>query len=228
MIPGLSINGVPDIVVIVALIRVASHNPHPVLEDSISGIMPAFPISGRICGTKVREIENEYPHKKNFCPQAEKHRGGGLTTAIAGIAENRDDLRALGLGKDGLPEGIETKLEAIGAEISAAERRAMLAERDTIDRLIALWMSDQIGASFQGRIAGVVKSGMFVRLSDTGADGFVPASTIGLDYYRYDEGVHKGIIHKVPTQQEITRERDLLTGMGLQPVGLAIPIYIHG
>jgi ribonuclease R len=31
---------------------------------------------------------------------------------------------------------------------------------------------------------------MFVRLSDTGADGFVPASTIGLDYYRYDEGSH--------------------------------------
>ena len=108
----------------------------------------------------------------------------------ADLVVHRGLIRALGFGNDGLPEGIETKLEAIGAEISAAERRAMLAERETIDRLIALWMTDKIGAEFQGRIAGVVKSGLFVRLDQTGADGFVPASTIGLDFYRYDEGSH--------------------------------------
>ncbi|MTI05362.1 ribonuclease R [Roseibium denhamense] len=108
----------------------------------------------------------------------------------ADLIVHRGLISALGLGNDGLPEGIEAKLEMIGAEISAAERRAMLAERDTIDRLIALWMSDQVGATFRGRIAGVVKSGLFVRLEDSGADGFVPASTIGLDYYRYDEGSH--------------------------------------
>ena len=71
-----------------------------------------------------------------------------------------------------------------------AERRAMLAERDTVDRLIALWLSDQVGARFFGRISGVVKSGLFIRLDDTGADGFVPASTIGDDYYHYDESSH--------------------------------------
>ncbi|NVK33225.1 MAG: ribonuclease R [Rhodobacteraceae bacterium] len=108
----------------------------------------------------------------------------------ADLIVHRGLIKALGLGNDGLPDGIETKLEAIGAEISAAERRAMLAERDTVDRLMALWMSDQIGATFQGRIAGAVKSGLFIRLNDTGADGFVPASTIGLDYYRYDESSH--------------------------------------
>ncbi|WP_170230784.1 ribonuclease R [Roseibium hamelinense] len=108
----------------------------------------------------------------------------------ADLIVHRGLIRALELGDDGLQDGMEAKLEAIGAEISAAERRAMLAERDTIDRLIALWMADQIGASFKGRIAGVVKSGLFVRLEDTGADGFIPASTIGIDYYRYDEGSH--------------------------------------
>ena len=108
----------------------------------------------------------------------------------ADLIVHRSLVKALGLGNDGLPEGIEAKLEVIGADISAAERRAMLAERETIDRLIALWMSDQIGAEFKGRIVGVVKSGMFVQLTDTGADGFIPASTIGLDYYRYDEGSH--------------------------------------
>ncbi|MGX1497453.1 ribonuclease R [Labrenzia sp. MBR-25] len=147
----------------------------------------------------VNEVVLRSQAQAEYAPQNIGHFGLNLrryahfTSPIRRYADlivHRGLISALGLGNDGLPDGIETKLEAIGAEISAAERRAMLAERDTIDRLIALWMSDQIGATFQGRIAGVVKSGMFVRLSDSGADGFVPASTIGLDYYRYDEGSH--------------------------------------
>ncbi|HEX2137848.1 MAG TPA: S1 RNA-binding domain-containing protein, partial [Microvirga sp.] len=41
-----------------------------------------------------------------------------------------------------------------------------------------------------GQISGVTKAGLFVKLHETGADGFVPASTIGADYYRFDEGAH--------------------------------------
>ncbi|NBN77408.1 ribonuclease R [Microvirga tunisiensis] len=108
----------------------------------------------------------------------------------ADLIVHRGLIRALGFGSDGLPEEIEGRLEAIGAEVSAAERRAMLAERETIDRLIALWMSERVGARFTGRISGVVKSGLFIRLDDSGADGFIPASTIGFDYFRYDEGSH--------------------------------------
>ncbi|MET1415177.1 ribonuclease R [Roseibium sp. HPY-6] len=147
----------------------------------------------------VNEVILRSQAQAEYTPQNIGHFGLNLrryahfTSPIRRYADlivHRGLISALGLGSDGLPDGIEGKLEAVGAEISAAERRAMLAERDTIDRLIALWMSDQIGATFQGRIAGVIKSGMFIRLQDTGADGFVPASTIGLDYYRYDEGSH--------------------------------------
>ncbi|MES0808464.1 ribonuclease R [Roseibium sp. SCPC15] len=147
----------------------------------------------------VNEVVLRSQAQAEYTPQNIGHFGLNLrryahfTSPIRRYADlivHRGLISALGLGNDGLPEGIETKLEAIGAEISAAERRAMLAERDTIDRLIALWMSDRVGATFQGRIAGVVKSGLFIRLEDSGADGFVPASTIGLDYYRYDEGSH--------------------------------------
>ena len=66
----------------------------------------------------------------------------------------------------------------------------MAAERETIDRLIAHFLADRIGATFQGQISGVTKAGFFIKLSDTGADGFVPAATIGDDYYRYDERTH--------------------------------------
>ncbi|WP_246329316.1 ribonuclease R [Chthonobacter rhizosphaerae] len=108
----------------------------------------------------------------------------------ADLIVHRALVRALGLGDDGLPDGIEDRLDRIAADISAAERRAMQAERETIDRLIAEWLSDRIGSTFKGRIAGVTKAGLFVKLVDTGADGFVPASTIGSDYYAYDEIRH--------------------------------------
>ncbi len=147
----------------------------------------------------VNEVVLRSQAQAEYSPQNIGHFGLNLrryahfTSPIRRYADlivHRGLIRALGLGEDGLPDGIEAKLDAIGAEISAAERRAMLAERDTIDRLIALWMADKVGAEFPGRIAGVVKSGLFIRLAESGADGFVPASTIGLDYYRYDEGSH--------------------------------------
>ncbi|MCE1236724.1 MAG: ribonuclease R [Hyphomicrobiales bacterium] len=108
----------------------------------------------------------------------------------ADLVVHRGLIRALGLGSDGLPETWDDKLEGIGAEISACERRAMAAERDTIDRLIARWLMDKVGATFRAKISGVTKSGLFVRLDDTGADGFVPAATIGDDYYVYDQATH--------------------------------------
>jgi ribonuclease R len=109
----------------------------------------------------------------------------------ADLIVHRALIRAFGFGDDGLPAGTTTEqLSKIGEEISAAERRAMAAERDTIDRLIAFHLADQIGATFTGRISGVVKSGLFVKLAETGADGFIPAATIGADYYRYEERQH--------------------------------------
>jgi ribonuclease R len=108
----------------------------------------------------------------------------------ADLIVHRALIRALKLGPDGLPDLEGGELADIAARISASERRAMAAERETTDRLIAGWLSEQIGASFQGRIAGVTKAGLFVKLSETGADGFIPAATLGTDYFRYEEGLH--------------------------------------
>jgi ribonuclease R len=105
----------------------------------------------------------------------------------ADLIVHRALITALGFGKDGLSEGEVGKLAPIAQHISATERRAMIAERETKDRLLAQFLATKIGAQFQGRISGVTKSGLFIRLTDTGADGFVPASTIGHDYYRYVE-----------------------------------------
>ena len=109
----------------------------------------------------------------------------------ADLIVHRGLIRALKLGNDGLPDSADQKtLAEISAQISATERRAMLAERETADRLIAHFLADRVGASFDGRISGVTRAGLFVKLRDTGADGFVPARTIGDEYFRYDEKGH--------------------------------------
>jgi ribonuclease R len=105
----------------------------------------------------------------------------------ADLIVHRALITALSLGKDGLSEGEISKLPSIAQHISATERRAMIAERETKDRLLAQFLATKIGAQFEGRISGVTRSGLFIRLIDTGADGFVPASTIGHDYYRFVE-----------------------------------------
>ncbi len=109
----------------------------------------------------------------------------------ADLVVHRALIRSLKLGDDGLPtHTTREELVETSARISAAERRAMVAERETIDRLIAYHLADQLGAVFDGRISGVTKAGLFVKLANSGADGFVPASTIGADYYRYEERNH--------------------------------------
>ena len=109
----------------------------------------------------------------------------------ADLIVHRGLIRALKLGPGGLPEAATTEaLSEIAAEISATERRAMVAERETNDRLIAHFLADRVGATFDGRISGVTRAGLFVKLHETGADGFVPARTIGDEYFHYDEARH--------------------------------------
>ncbi|WLA78488.1 MULTISPECIES: ribonuclease R [Bradyrhizobium] len=122
----------------------------------------------------------------------------------ADLIVHRALIRALGLGEGALPtdETVETLAE-IAAQISVTERRAMKAERETTDRLIAHFLADKVGASFQGRISGVTRSGLFVKLDDTGADGLIPIRTIGSEYFNYDEtrhaliGVRSGTMYRL-------------------------------
>lgn len=109
----------------------------------------------------------------------------------ADLIVHRALIRAHGFGEDGLPPHMTNAVLAeISAAISAAERRAMAAERETVDRLIAHHLADRIGATFKGRVSGVTRSGLFVNLAETNASGFVPASTLGRDYYVHDETQH--------------------------------------
>ncbi len=118
----------------------------------------------------------------------------------ADLIVHRGLIRALKLGDGALPESTELKdLAEVSAQISATERRAMVAERETKDRLIAHFLADRIGASFEGRISGVTSFGLFIKLNESGADGFVPARTIGDEYFRFEEAKRSMIGNRTGT-----------------------------
>jgi ribonuclease R len=103
---------------------------------------------------------------------------------------HRGLIRALGLGKDGLTDREIAELPAIAEHVVMTERRSMAAERDAMDRYIAAFLEDRVGATFTGRITGVTRFGLFIRLDETGADGLVPVSTLGSEYFTHDDRTH--------------------------------------
>ncbi len=121
------------------------------------------------------------------------HRYAHFTSPIRRYADlivHRALIRAYKLGAGGLNDSEIDKLAHTAQDISAAERRAMAAERDSNDRYIAAFMSDRVGAEFAGKISGVTRFGLFVRLAETGADGLVPVRSLGREFFNHNEREH--------------------------------------
>ncbi|MGR3635591.1 MAG: ribonuclease R [Shimia sp.] len=105
----------------------------------------------------------------------------------ADLIVHRALVAAHGWGDDGLTPEMAERMENTGTHISETERRSMLAERDTTDRYLAAYMSERIGNEFTGRISGIARFGVFVKLDETGADGLIPMRELGREYFHYDQ-----------------------------------------
>jgi ribonuclease R len=107
---------------------------------------------------------------------------------------HRGLIRALGLGPKGNHDGLTdreiSELPAIAEQVTMTERRSMAAERAAMDRYMAAFLQERVGATFPGRITGVTRFGLFIRLDETGADGLVPVSTLGTEYFTHDDKSH--------------------------------------
>ncbi len=126
-------------------------------------------------------------------------RYGHFTSPIrryADLVVHRALIRAYKWGNDGLTAVEEEALPETGEHISMTERRSMMAERDTTDRYLAAYLADRVGAEFPGTVAGIARFGLFVKLDETGADGLVPISSLGNEYFIHD-----------PDTQTLTGER---------------------
>ena len=130
-----------------------------------------------------------------YSPRNIGHYGLGLaryahfTSPIRRYADllvHRALIAARALGPGGAGRGDGEALERVGAHISATERRAQAAERDTLERYFAAYLAAHTGAEFAGRIAAVTRFGIFVSLDETGAEGLVPGRTLGEGRPRFD------------------------------------------
>ena len=105
----------------------------------------------------------------------------------ADLIVHRALIKAFDLGEGGLTDREMGALGGVAEHITITERRAMAAERDSTDRYVAAFMEDRIGQTFDARVTGVTRFGLFVRLADLGAEGLIPIRSLGADYFQHDE-----------------------------------------
>jgi len=108
----------------------------------------------------------------------------------ADVTIHRALIRALKLGDDGATDSEEQRYEETAQHISQTERTSMAAERDATSRYISAFLADRVGGTFEGRITGVTRFGLFIRLDETQADGLAPITSLGNEYWAHDETAH--------------------------------------
>ncbi len=150
------------------------------------------------------------------------HRYAHFTSPIRRYADllvHRALIAGLGLGEGGLPSDAGAAFAAVGETISLCERRAVSAERAAMDRYMAAFMAERVGAEFGGRIAGVTRFGLFVELDESGASGLIPIKTLGEEYFDHDEpgqalvGRRTGTTWRLGDRVRVRlREADVATG----------------
>ncbi len=137
----------------------------------------------------------------------------------ADLLVHRGLIAALRLGEGGLAHAEGANFAEMGEHISLCERRAVVAERAAMDRYMAAYMSERVGAEFAARVSGVTRFGLFVALDDSGAQGLIPIKTLGQEYFKHDEpgqalvGGRSGLTYRLGDALVVKlRECDVATG----------------
>lgn len=154
----------------------------------------------------------------------------------ADLLVHRSLISAYGFGPGGLNDDTRAELDAMCEHISLTERASMEAERNTVDRFSAAFMADKIGATFTATISSVTRFGLFVRLTETGADGLVPIRMLENDFFIHDERLHAlvgrrtGIVYRLgaPIRVELIEAAPLAGALmfrAADEMGADIPGY---
>ncbi|CAM5217291.1 Ribonuclease R OS=Castellaniella defragrans OX=75697 GN=rnr PE=3 SV=1 [Castellaniella defragrans] len=81
--------------------------------------------------------------------------------------------------------------EALGAWLSARERRADEASRDVEAWLKCWFVREHVGEVFSGHISSVTSFGVFVTLDTLYVEGLVHISELGDDYFQFNEALNE-------------------------------------
>ncbi|MFC0410603.1 ribonuclease R [Roseomonas elaeocarpi] len=157
----------------------------------------------------------------------------------ADLVVHRAVIAGLRLGRDGITPAEAEALPDTAEAITRTERRAAAAERDAVDRYLAAFMADHVGATFEGRVSGVTRSGLFVTLDENGASGIVPLRSLPDDRWEHDAGAqrlvgrHTGLVFSLAQPVELQLAEaipltgslffHLLQGSPIPPGGRARP-----
>ncbi len=183
-------------------------------------------------GTPYKEIVNDLVMMAQvqayYSPHNDGHFGLDLenyahfTSPIrrySDVLVHRALVTSLSLGPGGLEEVSTQDFEHIGMNISSFERRSMYAERETVDRFIASFLSGHEGEVFKGRIMGVTSFGIFVQLHETGAQGLLPIKYFPNDFYLYHQdtnmiyGADRGLCFNIADEVSVRlTTADIVTG----------------
>ena len=164
---------------------------HPRDLDGILKLVAGTPASTLVNETILRSLS-----QAEYSPDNIGHFGLALgryahfTSPIRRYADllvHRALIKGLKLGRDGLTEEEIFAFADTAEHITATERRATLAERDSTDRYLALYLQHRVGELFQARISGVTKFGLFATLTESGASGFLSMASLPDDFWVFDE-----------------------------------------
>jgi len=164
---------------------------HPRDLDRVLKLVAGLPHAALVNETVLRSQS-----QAEYSPENIGHFGLALTRyahftspirRYADLLVHRALITGLKLGPDGLKPEDAAAFEDIAEQITATERRATLAERDSTDRYLALYLQHRVGEFFTARVSGVTKFGLFVTLPDSGASGFLSMSNLGDDYWVHDQ-----------------------------------------
>ncbi|MDE2391504.1 MAG: RNB domain-containing ribonuclease, partial [Rhodospirillales bacterium] len=153
-------------------------------------------VAGTASATLVNETILRSQSQAEYAPDNLGHFGLALsryahfTSPIRRYADllvHRALIKGLKLGRDGLTDEEIHAFADTAEHITATERRATLAERDSTDRYLALYLQHRVGELFQARISGVTKFGLFATLTESGASGFLSMASLPGDHWVFDE-----------------------------------------
>lgn len=83
------------------------------------------------------------------------------------------------------------EISTLGRHCSYTERRADDATRDVVAWLKCEYMQDKLGQVFTGKISSVTGFGIFVELDEVYVEGLIHITSLGTDYYVFDELKHR-------------------------------------